>query len=128
MRDRDCPDTAERLDFCDRLMVEESNAIPKQVPSGQLKEERALANREFRLSTDSEQLGCLFLEPVVMVGGKLFHRRPCLSLMTNILPFVGADRARFRRRGGLAELGAALHTDEVWHGLSDADLPACIAQ
>ena len=54
MRNCDRPDTATRLGFCDRLIIEESDAVPKQVPSGKLKEERALANREIRFSTDAE--------------------------------------------------------------------------
>ena len=113
MRNRDRPDTAEGRNSRDRFIIEKRNAIPEKISSGQLKEQRALANRELRFGADAKQLVRLFLEPVVMIRGELFHRGPCLSLMTNVLPFVSADRASFWRCGGRAELGPALHTDEI---------------
>ena len=54
MRNRDRPNTTESLDPCDRFIIEEGDAIPKQISSGKLEEQRALANREIRFSTDAE--------------------------------------------------------------------------
>ena len=107
------PDSQDQVDPSFDFIIEERDAIPEKISSGQLKEQRALANRELWLGADPKQLGRLFLEPVVMIRGELFHRGPCLSLMTNVLPFVSADRASFWRCGGRAELGPALHTDEI---------------
>src|SRR5205085_2730008 len=119
MRNRDRPDPADGLNPSDRCIIEESDTIPEQISSRKLEEQRALANREIRFSIDAEELACLFLEPVAMISGELVHRRPCLSFMTDVLPFVGADRASFWRRRGRAELGTALHTDEVRHEISE---------
>ena len=50
-----------------------------------------------------------------MIGGELFHRRPCLALMTNVLPFVAADRTRvvFRyRKAGRTQLHAIFHRQD----------------
>jgi hypothetical protein len=76
-----------------------------------------LANSEFGFRPDAEKLQRLFFKAVVMMKPHLLQGRPLLSIMTNELPFVFANRTSWRRLRGLAKLHPALHADKVLHPL-----------
>src|SRR6266700_4330655 len=115
MRDCDRPNASARLDLRDRLAVEQRDAIPQPISRGQLHEQSTLATSAFRFRSDAEKLRRLFFEAIAMMKRQLLQRRPLLSVMTNELPCVLANRTSWRRLRGLAKRRPALHADKDFH-------------
>src|SRR5205085_12429354 len=115
MRDRDRGNPAACLDRSDRLVVDQGDAVPEEVPGGRLDEERALADRERRVGPDPSQPGLLLLDAVAMAGPQLLERRPALAVRRHPLALVLADRARVRRLRALGVLEAARRADKGGH-------------
>ena len=115
MRDCDGADPAACVDLGGRVVVEEGDAIPEQVSSGRLREQSALADREFRFCADPQKTRRFFFEAVVMIGCQPFERRPFLAFVTNELPFVLANRTSWRRLCAFRKLRSALNADRIFH-------------
>ena len=92
MRNGNGADAAARVHFGNGVIVEESDAIPQQIPSGRLQEQSALAYRKFRFAADPQKAWRFFFEAVVMITRQPFERRPFLAFVTNKLPFILANR------------------------------------
>ena len=115
MGDRDATYAAPIVDFRSGFIVEESNAIPKQISSGRLLKQSALANRKFRFRSDAQKPRRFILEAIVMIRSEPFKCRPFLAHVTDELPFVFANWTMRRRFGSLSKLRSALHADKVFH-------------
>ncbi|HZE01298.1 MAG TPA: hypothetical protein VE155_05985, partial [Pseudonocardiaceae bacterium] len=77
--------------------------------------QRSLSDREGWGGPDPKQVGLLLPEVAVVVAGELSAGRPPLALPPDILPFVLADRASWRRFGGVGLLNTARHTNPRGH-------------
>jgi hypothetical protein len=89
MRDRDGADTAARVELGSGLAVEKRDAIPEQISSVRLQEQSALAYRKFRFGADPQKAWRFFFEPVVIISGQPFERRPFSA--SEQLPFILAS-------------------------------------
>jgi hypothetical protein len=111
-------DAAARVHLGNGVVVEESDAIPEQIPSGRLQEQSTLAYRKFRFGADSQKTWRFFFEAVAMISRQLFERRPFLASVSNKLPFVFANWTVWRRLGFLSKLRSALRADKILGGHS----------
>ena len=91
MRNGNDADTAARVHFGNSFVVQQRDAIPKQISSGRLQEQSTLAYRKLRLGADPEKAWRFFFEAVVMISRQRFERRPFLASVTNKLPFIFAN-------------------------------------
>ncbi|GER90504.1 hypothetical protein KDW_46660 [Dictyobacter vulcani] len=79
-------------------------------------QESALADGEFGVSPDAYKLWFLLLEDIAMtLCAHRLHRRPLLSLMTNILSLIQADRTFPRLLLAGCELGTTGDTNPMLH-------------
>ena len=118
VRDGDRGNAAQRLDHAHRRAVDKADAVPQHVLAWpalnfRRRQQRALADRELRLSADAEQAIALLLECKAMARAQVLKRRPLLTGPADELPLVLADRAGLRRRLVRCELGPAGDTDGV---------------
>jgi hypothetical protein len=67
MRNSDGADTAARTGGRDCFFVEKRDAIPEQISTRGLQEQRALADSKLRFSADAEKLRPFIFETVVMI-------------------------------------------------------------
>src|SRR5438034_4381852 len=116
MRNRDRADTAARVHLGNRVVVEESDAIPEQISSGRLQKQSTLAYRKFRFGADPQKAWRFFFQAVVMISRQPFERRPFLASVTNKLPFISANGTAWRRPDCLRKLRSALHADKIFDG------------
>ena len=72
----------------DCLVVQQRDAIPKQISSGRLQKQSPLAYGKFRFSADAEKLRRFILEAIAMIRREPLERRPFLAGMTDELPFI----------------------------------------
>jgi hypothetical protein len=68
VRDRDRGDAAELLDPRAELVVEERDAVPEDVSTGRLDEERALADGEARLAAEPDEARLLLADVRAVVA------------------------------------------------------------
>ena len=83
------------VDFDDRGIVDDGDAVPKQVALRRPHEQRALADSKRRFRADTDQAHVL-TQLAVMLLAQLVQRRPSLALPSDVLTLVLADGAAFR--------------------------------
>src|SRR5215469_18477014 len=91
VRDGDSRDPAQRAHGVDGGAVEEADAVPQDVSTGSLEEQRALTDGEARVGADPRQVGFLGHDLVVMVPAHLLERGPALAVPAHVLALIAAD-------------------------------------
>lgn len=113
MGDGDRLDAAMATYVSNRFVIKERYTIPEQVPFLSFHQVTLLTNRKLRPRDDAHQI--LFFKPNLILEtlpAQLVHRCPLLSVNTNVLTFVIADRATIRNACGIRELSSALRANE----------------
>src|SRR5258705_7580848 len=128
MRNRDGVQPAKSLDQGDRGVVDQRDAIPRDVGFRRAQEQCALADGELRLRAYADEAWLVLEEPVVMRNPEPFQRCPRLPLGRDVLALVFADGALSRWGVTRRILCAAGSADECRHGLphSAADTPGIV--
>ena len=136
VRDGDRRQTTALLDRGDRVVVDETDAVPQHVAGRGLDQVGLLADGKARLRGKSGQTGFDGLDGVAVLAAELGERGPALALMSDVLALVLADEAARRWLGRRRVLGAAGDADMMIHRSPVANLnrrriprrwPACAA-
>ena len=99
VRDRDRGNPAQLLDLGDDLVVDQAQAVPKDVAVLVLDQECPLADGEVRLDGQAAEPLLLLLPDDVMALRQRLQRRPFLPALRHPLALVLADRATGGRPG-----------------------------
>src|SRR5437016_13782018 len=94
VRDRDGLNTAKALNLGCGLLIEQGDAVPKDIPLRRLDQQGALPDSKLRLCPDTNQAWLMLLHHV-MESLFLHPYQPCplLAIMPDILACIQADRA-----------------------------------
>ena len=112
VRDGNFSNAAQLVEPFDRHVIEKRDAVPQDVAALGLYQESTLADPELRLGVDRVQSRLFFFDDVLVPGSQGFQSRPFLAISADVLPFVLADGAAFRRLVGPRILSAAGDTNE----------------
>src|SRR5665213_1144843 len=120
MGDRDRGNAAQSLYLGDGIAIDEADAVPQNVTGAILDQESTLADSELGLAPNAPNRWPLRIERVAMAGSQFVQSHPLLSLQTDKLALIFADRAAFRLLLGRRELRPAGHTNIGWQGWAPA--------
>ena len=97
MGDGNPGDAAQVAHRLDRGLIEEADAVPKEIARRRLNEQGALADGEFRPCHEAGEGWFLGLEDIAVLGLHLGQSSPALPFPADVLTFVFTDRAAPRR-------------------------------
>src|SRR5438874_8116015 len=119
VRHRDAVEAAARADGRDALVVDEAEAVPQEVASGRLDEQRTLPDADGWIGTESAEprLEVAHLDAVAFPA-EPGQGDPALPTGWDVLPLVIADRAMRRRLFAFRLLDAACPADVGVHRLT----------
>ena len=117
MTNRNGGNAAESANRCDGRIVNQTDAVPQNIPGRSLDEIRLLPDGNLRLGANSREVRRDRAQNVFMFGAHFSERRPHLTFEIDILPIIFADtamRGLVRRRGILC---AACDANVFVHGI-----------
>jgi len=116
MRDRDGRDSAKCLYSFHCCSVQETVTVPEHVAVRGEDEKRALSDGKARHGADARQVGSdLFDAIFISLILQFRNRRPALTVVSDVLPFILANGTMFGRRVRLRVLDSAGGANIVCH-------------
>ena len=116
VRDRDGLDTAKALNLGCSLLIEQGDAVPKDIPLRRLDQQGTLPDSKLWLRPDTNQAWLMLLHHVMeSLFLHRYQRCPLLAIVADVLACIQADRTS--RWGRLArwELRSTCLTNPFFH-------------
>src|SRR5258706_209486 len=115
MRDRDGRDSAKCKNSFDRGIIEQTNTVPEYISFWCANQQRALSDRKGRDSADTSQMRSDLFNAIMIFFLHLRDRRPALSLLPDILPFIFTNKTMPRSCGAFSILDSTSGTNVICH-------------